>query len=373
MTRNNLIFGGIDCDDFGVWISGSDTYGSPERDSEHVAVPGRNGDLIIDNGRWKNKIVTYPAFFEKQFPERMRAFREAISRKIGYQRLEDSYHPDEFRMAELINGINPSDTTQFNRGGNFELSFNCKPQRFLKSGEDPLVFMPPHIVADTMYTHYVHLADGSQLNVTIHCPANETVDVTISFCDSDGSNPTSHTYSGEADGSKLLAMVVGADRYVRIGVSGYSNADNVWLNVSGVAEIGGEPYRLDAIMARSWKLSNPTGYGTKPLIEVYEKALPHITISNYTDGERTDYYEFGSNQTSANHFWLDTDVQWMYDADMNNLTNYMYITTMGSRYGEGLVFPEFGENEIRLYMYYTVSSIENGLGIVKIYPNWWRI
>ena len=44
--------------DFGMVISGSGTFGAPQRDVEMVPVLGRNGDLIIDNGRYLNTMLT---------------------------------------------------------------------------------------------------------------------------------------------------------------------------------------------------------------------------------------------------------------------------------------------------------------------------
>lgn len=129
-----LIFNGKSTKDFGVWISGSGTWGAPERDVEHIEVPGRNGDLTIDNKRFKNLTVTYPAFIPKGFAEKFDSFRAFLVSSPGYHRLEDVYHPDEYRMAEYYEAIEPEVGT-LNRSGTFDLSFNCKPQRFLKSGE----------------------------------------------------------------------------------------------------------------------------------------------------------------------------------------------------------------------------------------------
>lgn len=48
-------------------ISGYGTYGAPERDVEAVAVPGRNGDLIFDNGRFTNAEVYYDIGWARGF------------------------------------------------------------------------------------------------------------------------------------------------------------------------------------------------------------------------------------------------------------------------------------------------------------------
>ena len=65
--RNWLTFNGISSADYGVYISGSGTFNAPARDESSVVVPGRNGELTIDNGRYNNISVEYPAFIYRGF------------------------------------------------------------------------------------------------------------------------------------------------------------------------------------------------------------------------------------------------------------------------------------------------------------------
>lgn len=125
--------------DFGVFISGDNTFSSPERDVEVVEVPGRNGNVILDNGRFKNIEVKYPAFIRADFARDMAGFRNFIGSLTGYKRLEDSYHPDVYRMACFSAGLEP-DVIPKNIAGEFDITFNCKPQRWLKSGEKTFSF-----------------------------------------------------------------------------------------------------------------------------------------------------------------------------------------------------------------------------------------
>ena len=106
--RHNVIFGGVDFAENGVWLSGSGTFSAPQRDVTMVSVPGRNGDLIIDNGKWNNITVTYPCFIRDNFDQNMAAFRSLMCSKLGYQKLEDSYHPDEYRLGAFSEGLFPT-------------------------------------------------------------------------------------------------------------------------------------------------------------------------------------------------------------------------------------------------------------------------
>ena len=138
MAVNSITFGGINSADYGIYIGGEGTFNAPERDVEMVTVPGRNGNLIIDKGRFQNIEVKYSAFTQEPdlatFAANLEAFRNAIASQKGYQRLADSFHPDEYRMATFRSGleINP---IKYNTASEFEIVFDCKPQRFLTSGE----------------------------------------------------------------------------------------------------------------------------------------------------------------------------------------------------------------------------------------------
>lgn len=150
--RNWLTFDGKSLKDYGVYISGNGTYNAPERDEEVISVPGKDGDIVIDNGRYMNTTVTYPAFIYNRFSVNVEALRNYLLSKRGYKRLEDTYHPEEFRMAKWEGGFE-TEARHFQGAGEFNLIFNCKPQRFLKSGEESKEFTSnTTIVNQTMQT-----------------------------------------------------------------------------------------------------------------------------------------------------------------------------------------------------------------------------
>ena len=137
MKKDFFIFGGVNSLDYGVLLDGSGTTTAPERDVTTVTIPGRNGDLLVDAGRWKNTTVSYPCTIAREFEGQFAAFKQVLLAEGGYKRLEDTLHPDEYRLAYLAGPLEP-ETIPYNRAGTFALDFGCKPQRFLKSGEDVL-------------------------------------------------------------------------------------------------------------------------------------------------------------------------------------------------------------------------------------------
>lgn len=135
---NSLTFDGENSLDYGIYISGEGVYDAPRRAVEMVTIPGRNGTLAIDQGRFENIDVKYAAgafgSTQTEYAGRMRAFRNMLASRHDYVRLEDDYHTDEFRLGLYKSGLEV-DPVSMSRAGEFDIVFDCKPQRFLKSGE----------------------------------------------------------------------------------------------------------------------------------------------------------------------------------------------------------------------------------------------
>lgn len=148
MRDDYFIFGDIDSRQYSVGIYGDQLAKAPERDQERVSVPGRNGDLILDNERYLNIIVPYKAYIIDNYNENVKGLRNALLSKHGYQKLEDSINPDEYRMAQSM----PFEPNEYGvlRAAEFELQFNCKPQRFLKAGDIPIEVT----TSATIYSEY---------------------------------------------------------------------------------------------------------------------------------------------------------------------------------------------------------------------------
>ena len=143
---NRVVFDDINSADYNVYIAGDGAYNAPARKGEMITIPGRNGTLFMDEDAFENIEVTYPAFIgetdETTFSTILRNYRSALSSKKTYCRLSDTYHPDEFRLGVFHAGVE-TDPKQYTRAGNFSITFDCKPQRFLVSGEESFVYNTP--------------------------------------------------------------------------------------------------------------------------------------------------------------------------------------------------------------------------------------
>lgn len=136
-----LQFNGQSSTDFGLQIEKMHGLQTPKRDEEFMHVPGRNGDVIFDNGAYKNVKITYNAYTLHPSGDLYELIDKIHNwlRTKGYARLEDSEDLRHFRMAkyesgDLVKNVN-------NLVGGFELVFNCKPQRYLKSGARAITYL----------------------------------------------------------------------------------------------------------------------------------------------------------------------------------------------------------------------------------------
>lgn len=132
-----LYFDGQSSGNYGVYITGEAVYNAPVRDVEMIKIPGRNGEFALDNGRFENIEVTYPAGIfadnEADFAEAISDFRNFLASRTGYCRLEDDYNPTEYRMAVYKSGLDVD--AKVLKAGEFDITFDCKPQRWLNDGE----------------------------------------------------------------------------------------------------------------------------------------------------------------------------------------------------------------------------------------------
>lgn len=133
----SLVFDGESSRNYGVYITGQAVYNAPERDVEMISIPNRNGTFALDKGRFENVEVTYPAGIfadtETDFANAVSDFRNFLCSRKGYVRLTDDYNQDEYRMAVYKSGLEVTPVNK--KAGEFEITFDCKPQRYLKNGD----------------------------------------------------------------------------------------------------------------------------------------------------------------------------------------------------------------------------------------------
>ena len=137
MGHKKLVFNGKSSEELGVVIQTTPVYNYPEKDVTSTHVPGRNGDLIIDTGSYKNVSRSYSLALEypkdTTFIDNAQELMQWLKTAVGYSRLEDDYDPEVYRMARYSASGSLSDI--YEEATTLTVQFECKPQRYLKIGE----------------------------------------------------------------------------------------------------------------------------------------------------------------------------------------------------------------------------------------------
>ena len=132
-----ITFNGQSFRDYGCYFDGSQLFSTPSKDISFYSVPGKNGDLSISNDRYLNITRNINCFIRENFTSNFPSLMNYLLSQDGYGRLESTKEPDIFMMAQFVDSIEPT-TGAFLKYGSFTLTFNFKPQKWLKSGENEI-------------------------------------------------------------------------------------------------------------------------------------------------------------------------------------------------------------------------------------------
>lgn len=124
----------------GIYIDASQSFNKPEKRSETFAIPGRSGDLLIDEQTFANVVIPYPCYERGTFPAAFNSIVNMLSAIKGYMRIQCSNDPTHYRLGRFIVPETPTAKRVGNKDGYFNLSWDCKPQRYLTSGETAQTF-----------------------------------------------------------------------------------------------------------------------------------------------------------------------------------------------------------------------------------------
>lgn len=208
-----ITFNNIASTTVGIEVETYPEYVTPEREYEAIHVPGRNGDIVIDTGSYKDTTRTYTVSIavpnNTQYYKQMNKVAEWLQSGSGFCRLEDSYEPDFYTLAYYK--PTTSFDNIFNQAGKGLLKFTCKPQRFLKSGESV-----------TTYTSAGTIQNGTKfaslpiVEITTNNSAGTVVigNYTISVKANAGTitvnSDTQDVYSGTLNKNSYITLINGA-------------------------------------------------------------------------------------------------------------------------------------------------------------------
>lgn len=139
---NFFEFDGRPSTDFSVMVFSHGQYSDPEPNETETRIPGMNGVLHFWDGTFSDVSISYSVMVKgkdaievREKVERMRAW---LLSKRKYCRLQDTLHPDYYRMG-IYSGKSDVEYSENEQMGKLQIEFQCKPQKFLKSGEIPII------------------------------------------------------------------------------------------------------------------------------------------------------------------------------------------------------------------------------------------
>jgi phage-related protein len=139
MLNETFYLDGVDALSVGIHLQAPLTFSEAVPISEAQSIPGRNGDLIFETGSYENRSGSASCFcLQRDVEKALRNASRFLMSKKGYRRLETSDDPDHFWMARVEN--TPQIEMRMRTLAPFDIGFDCKPQRFLKSGETAIKF-----------------------------------------------------------------------------------------------------------------------------------------------------------------------------------------------------------------------------------------
>lgn len=135
--RDYFEWAGINTAFHDVYVFWGNVDASSSRVYEQMVVPGRNGVLLMDEGRYNDVPHEYDVVCVGV--ESLERLRAALLSKRGYHRLSDTFHGDEFYKACLLEApvteVNPRRDLSRMR-----VVFQRRPERFLAAGDEPVHF-----------------------------------------------------------------------------------------------------------------------------------------------------------------------------------------------------------------------------------------
>lgn len=139
MLNETFYLDGIDAGSVGIRLQAPIVFSKAVPVIETQAIPGRNGDLIFETGSYENRSGSASCFcLQEDVETAISSAGRFLMGGRGYRRLETSDDPNHYWMARVENS--PQIAMRLRALAPFDISFDCKPQRFLESGENAIVF-----------------------------------------------------------------------------------------------------------------------------------------------------------------------------------------------------------------------------------------
>lgn len=376
----SITFNGVSSDSLNVHVQFRPNQVHAARSVETQQVIGRNGLYLIDHGAYENVTQSYDCFYEVTltdvettmalyaaeqgisltaararftFDEQLQMTLQNGGAKVanwllnqkGYQRLEDSYEPDTFRLARYIGPMDIENLML--RAGRFGLEFDCKPQKFLKKDETG-IYRIANMGTQSGIIPLVTTIDGTDvpLTVSVRTSGNVSTTFTVNYYDSNLTLLSTRTVTGSS--FKPANYAPSGARHFRVS---NSSSYTMYVTIDGNESMIGDTVTTFA---------NPTNQISKPLIRVWIRNTSIATtvqINDYQVVVDANYYQ----QTGKTVIGIDCETMNCYYGGLN-MNKYVTVLKNSSMASE---YPCLNPGSNYIYC----ANRER----IEIYPRWWRI
>lgn len=136
LLNRKITFGG---DEVPALIASAPHIIRPTRKGTVTPIPGSSRELVEMEDAWESYDQPYSMFVGDGTPDSIQEALNEVARvlyKTGLQVLLDDYEPDYFRLAYYQGPFDVEN--RYTRLGKFDITFRCRPERFLISGNEPI-------------------------------------------------------------------------------------------------------------------------------------------------------------------------------------------------------------------------------------------
>ena len=371
-----VIYNGQSSEDFGLHVTYRPDYDLPVRDVEEITLPGRDGTILYDNGRYDKTERTYAMTFGDEdidfYDMVVKMSKWLNSSPDKYVRLSDSYEPDVYRLARFVPD-GPILPVLDNAGG-MQVKFECLPQRFYKEGGDPILYKIKPIgenlfdlnAYDSSTGYAISLIEGyDYLIYPLLKNTQGVVQATMVYY-----NNGTRTVISVDDSGEFTSPITG---------TGYLELTNFYT-IDYLRMVDIHRYHLNDFI-----ITNYTEYSSKPIIRIYPK-VPDVYVDGIyifgivhtVTGLEGASYEIKIDLRNASNYKgeiiIDCEQMECYGYNDNgsiiNLNPCVTFTKKAHAYADEQPssFPVFvpGQNKFKFRsMTYEVN--------VEVTPNWWTI
>ena len=141
--RGLIVYGGESSADYGMVVAEPPAFERGVRRQTVYKVPGRNGSVVIQQDAWEDVNRSYKIWIAadagEELADKIDAFDAWLNSQNGYQRLEDNFEPDVYRLAYYSGGTEFSNMLM--TAGEATLKFTCRAERFYKEGEQEVALV----------------------------------------------------------------------------------------------------------------------------------------------------------------------------------------------------------------------------------------